>query len=71
MPLFARAGRVQGTAKVLKEAKAEREAESALESHVAEHPPKKKGNGPHSFVEGKSDERFVDVMRGSFGLSNV
>ncbi|KIP97188.1 phosphoribosyltransferase-like protein [Pseudomonas fluorescens] len=68
MPLFARAGRVQGTAKVLKEAKAEREAEAAQEAHVTEHPPKKKAIDLTLFVEGKFDERFVDVMRGSFGL---
>lgn len=68
MPLFARAGRIQGTAKVLKEAKAEREAEAAREPHVEEHPPKKKAIALTLFVEGKYDERFVDVMRGSFGL---
>lgn len=69
IPLFARAGRIQGTAKVVKEAKAEREAEASLESNVTERPSKKNLIDLTLFVEGKYDERFVDVMRGSFGLA--
>ncbi|MBI6918746.1 hypothetical protein JET68_08040 [Pseudomonas monteilii] len=69
MPLFARAGRIQGTAKVLKEAKAERDAEAAQEFQAADQPYERNTIELTLFVEGKVDERFVDVMRGSFGLA--
>ncbi|ETK41848.1 MAG: hypothetical protein A2W79_08455 [Pseudomonadales bacterium RIFCSPLOWO2_12_60_38] len=69
MPLFARAGRIQGTAKVFKEAKAEREAEASQLPPAPEHVPNKSAIDLTLFVEGKFDERFVDVMRARFGLA--
>jgi hypothetical protein len=69
MPLFPRSARIQGTAKVLKEAKAERQAEVNQQSHAEGHPDHKVAVELTLFVEGKFDERFVDVMRGSFGLA--
>lgn len=67
-PLFPRAGRIQGSAKVLKAVEAERQgqvSEQPLES------PKVTKNSIDLtlFVEGKFDEIFIDVMRGRFGLA--
>ena len=69
IPLFPRAGRIPGSAKVLKEVEEERHAEAAADSQPAPVKPPMEAVDLTLFVEGKYDEVFVDVMRSRMGLA--
>lgn len=63
IPLFPRAGRIQGSAKVLKVVESERAAEAQELAPAAPQKPAREEIDLTVFVEGKFDELFVDVMR--------
>lgn len=67
-PLFPRAGRVQGAAKVLNKVADERRSEGGVKELVAT-TSIREAIDVTLFVEGKFDELFVDVMRGRLGLA--
>lgn len=66
IPLFPRAGRIQGAAKVLKVVEEERRSEAQQQEKS---PPQKGSIDITLFVEGKYDEIFVDVMRTRMGFA--
>jgi len=66
-PLFPRAAKLHGSAKVLKVVEDERA--SATQDAIAEPPPARSAVDLTLFVEGKFDELFVDVMRARFALA--
>lgn len=69
VPLFPRAGRVQGTAKVLKAVEKERLADAAKSTPVATVKPERGAVNLTIFVEGKYDEFFVDVLKNRIALA--
>lgn len=69
IPLFPRAGRIQGSAKVLKVVADERRAEAREEAPAAPQKAPRETIDLTLFVEGKFDELFVDVMRGRMRLA--
>jgi hypothetical protein len=69
IPLFPRAGRIQGSAKVLKVVEDERRAEKGADAPEAPKKPERTAIELTLFVEGKFDERFVDVMRSRMKLA--
>jgi hypothetical protein len=69
VPLFPRAGRVQGAAKVLKAVEKERLADAAQSMPTIAVKPKREEVNLTIFVEGKYDEFFVDVLKGRIGLA--
>ncbi len=69
IPLFPRAGRVQGSAKVLKVVEGERAAEAQEQPPAVPQKSKRESIDLTLFVEGKIDELFVDVMRGRMHLA--
>jgi hypothetical protein len=70
IPLFPRAGRIQGSAKVLKVVEDERRAETREEAPTAPQKPPREAIDLTLFVEGKFDELFIDVMRGRMHLAD-
>lgn len=69
IPLFPRAGRIHGSAKVLKVVEEERLAEASAGDPPVPQKPPMESIDLTLFVEGKYDELFIDVMRGRMDLA--
>lgn len=69
IPLFPRAGRIHGSAKVLKVVEEERKEETTSQPQPAAHTPREDVEFT-MFVEGKQDEIFVDALRSHRALAS-
>lgn len=69
IPLFPRAGRIHGSAKVLKVVEEERKEEKTAQPRPVPRPPRGEVELT-MFVEGKHDEMFVDALRSERALAN-